>query len=174
MQPNNSKLFPAKTASRRRFRSFKEGSRAPESHENKVGSNVSRGPRRFQGSKVPKFQGPRVARVLGSQISKIGLQSVKVLRFQVPELGFESSKFYPQIRPHRSVGAGRARGALGNNASAGHFRKNIVISNNSARGALFCLPGKRLRLQGHWGERFEGGFWVDFWLITFCPYCHAG
>ena len=29
---------------------------------------------------------------------------------------------------------------------------------------LFCLPGKRLRLQGHWGERFEGGFWVDFWL----------
>ena len=23
---------------------------------------------------------------------------------------------------------------------------------------------KRLRLQGHWRERLEGGFWMDFWL----------
>ena len=35
-----------------------QGSRSPEFHENKVGSNVSRGPRilRFQGSKVPGIQ----------------------------------------------------------------------------------------------------------------------
>ena len=31
-------------------------------------------------------------------------------------------------------------------------------------GWFFCLPEKELRLQGHWGERFEGEFWVDFWL----------
>ena len=49
--------------------------------------------------------------------------------------------------------------------SSWYFRKNIVISYSSARGGpLFCQSRKRLRLQGHWGERFEGGWWEDFRL----------
>ena len=31
-------------------------------------------------------------------------------------------------------------------------------------GPLFCQPRKRLRMHGHWGERFEGGFWKCFRL----------
>ena len=48
--------------------------------------------------------------------------------------------------------------------SSWSLRKNIVISYSSAGVALFCQSRQRLRLQGHWGERFEGGIWVDFWL----------
>ena len=64
--------------------------------------------------------------------------------------------FHGEIRPHRSVGAGRASGALA-------FELVPFARNSSARGA-FILSGKRLRMQGHWGERFEGGVWENFWL----------
>ena len=59
----------------------------------------------------------------------------------------------------QTVGAGRASGALAFELVT--FAKSHIAL---LGGPLFCLPGRRLRLQGHWGERFEGGFWEDFWL----------
>ena len=60
-----------------------------------------------------------------------------------------------------TVGAGRAFELV-------TFAKKSSSHITLLGGPFFCLPGKRLRLQGHWGERFEGGFWVDFWLRFAC------
>ena len=64
---------------------------------------------------------------------------------------------------------GRARGACRKFAlELVTFAKTSSSHIALVGGAFSCLPGKRLRLQGHWGERFEGGFWVDFWLRFAC------
>ena len=31
-------------------------------------------------------------------------------------------------------------------------------------GPFILSAGKEVQAAGHWGERFEGGFWEDFWL----------
>ena len=67
-----------------------------------------------------------------------------------------------KIRAHRSVGAGRARGASRQLITRKNFGKKNVIS--LALLGFFWMSRKRLRLQGHWRERLEGGFWMDFWL----------
>ena len=72
-----------------------------------------------------------------------------------------------QIRPHRSVGAGRAGGAAPPLVTLAKIYSHKTPSSHIALlggGAFFSLPAKRLKLQGHSRERFEGGFWVDCWL----------
>ena len=51
--------------------------------------------------------------------------------------------------------------------------KHALSCARTLKWAFFWLSGERLRLQGHWGERFGGGFGVHFLSTTSCFFCNT-
>ena len=75
------------------------------------------------------------------------------------------------IRPHRSVGAGRARGASRQLITRKNFAKNHRHLISSAR--FFLDVAQEVEVAGPLAGAF--GRWIlDGFLVTFCLYCHAG